>query len=218
MKKNNLIDRAVFLRKKGYSINEVSKNLKMSKSTASLWLRNIKISKTGLKRLEKKSNLGRKKGNDTNRKKRQDRWQNVANRTINFRKNLSDYDIEKRKVLLAMLYWGEGAKSGSRLILMNSDPEMIKVYLFLLRKCFLIDEKKLKANIHLHGYHMQDEMIEYWSKITKIKKENIYIYKKNNSGKTIRKDYKGCISLRYGDVNIFNEVMLIINRLQKVIK
>jgi hypothetical protein len=218
MKKDNLIDKAVFLRKKGYSINEISKDLKMSKSTASLWLRNIKISRAGLKRLEKNSNLGRKKGNDTNRKKRQDRWHKVADRTMNFRKNLSDYDVEKCKILLAMLYWGEGAKSGYRLTFINSDSKMIKVYLFLLRKSFHVNEKRLKATIHIHSYHDQEDIISYWQRITKISKNNFHIYRKSNSGKIIRKSYKGCISLSYGDVNVFDEIILIIDRMQNAIK
>ena len=218
MKKNNLIVRAVFLRKKGHSIDEISKDLKISKSTASLWLKNIKICKAGLKRLEKTSNLGRKKGNDTNRQKRQNRWQKVADRVATFKENFSDYDIERCKILLAMLYWGEGAKTGSRLTFINSDQGMIKVYLFLLRKSFVVKEERLKATIHIHSYHNQNKIINYWQKITKINRNNFHIFKKNNSGKIIRKGYKGCISLRYGDVNVFDEIILIIDRMQKAIK
>lgn len=44
-------ERAVTLRARGYSLKEISKILIISKSTASLWLRNITLSKKAKKRL-----------------------------------------------------------------------------------------------------------------------------------------------------------------------
>jgi transcriptional regulator with XRE-family HTH domain len=217
MRNIKLNNDAVLLRRKGYSLKEIAERLKISKSTASLWLRDVNVGLTGLRRLKNISDLGRNKAIKTNKKKKHDRLQKVADRTMTFRKNLSDYDVEKCKLLLAMLYWGEGAKTGSRLTFINSDPNMVKVYLFLLRKSFDINIGRLKGAIHLHSYHNQVEMVDYWSKVTKINKNNLYFFKKQNSGKTIRENYKGCISLRYSDVNVFDEVMLIINRLHKSI-
>jgi transcriptional regulator with XRE-family HTH domain len=218
MKNIKLNKDAILLRKKGYSLKEIAERFNISKSTASLWLRDIQVSSAGLKRLKNISDIGRNKAAETNKRKKKVRWQEISDRSMIFKKNLSDCDIEKCKLLLAMLYWGEGAKTGSRLTFINSDPNMVKVYLFLLRKSFNIKIEKLKGVIHLHCYHKQNEMIDYWSKITKIDKKNLYFFKKQNSGKTIRENYKGCISLRYGDVNVFDEVMLIINRIYKAVE
>lgn len=216
--KKEFLNTAIGLRKRGYSLKEISHDLKVSKSTASLWVKDVKIGKAGLERLKNIGDLGRDRGAETNKKKRLDRLKNVAKKTVAFKDGLVDYNNERCKLLLAMLYWGEGAKAGSRLIFINSDPNMIKVYLFLLRRSFAIKEGRLKATIHLHSYHNQGEIINFWSKITKIDRENFHIFRKNNLGKRIKKDYKGCISLRYGDVNVFDEVMLIISRLHKAIK
>lgn len=218
MKQAKLLQKGIALRKQGHSFREISEILGISKSTASLWLRNVKMSLAGKARLKQISDDGREKGKKTTRGKRIAAWQVMAKKTIDFKKSLVDYNINRCKIILAMLYWGEGAKTTKRLDFINSDPTMIKTYLFLLRKSFTINEDKLKATLHLHEYHNQQAMIDFWSKITKISKQNFHIYRKENTGKRKKEGYQGCLSLRYCNVNIFNEVMLIIDRFQKAIQ
>jgi hypothetical protein len=136
---------------------------------------------------------------------------------MTFKKDLVEYSIEQCKILLAMLYWGEGAKTLNRLDFMNSDVALIRTYLFLLRKCFKINEQKLTATLHIHEYHDRVKVIDFWSSVTKIDKGQFHIYKKNNTAKRKKVNYQGCLSLRYSDVNMFDEVMLIIERFQKSI-
>lgn len=205
------------MRQSGYSLAEISSFLKISKSTASIWLREIKPNEQGEVRLREKIKLDRLKGANTNKARKNDRWQKMAKKTISFSQGLAEYSGEQCKIFLAMLYWGEGSKSGRRLVFMNSDPELIKTYLFLLRRAFVINDDKLKASLHLHGYHNQLEMIEFWSKLTGINKNNFSIYNKNNSGVNIKEGYKGCLSIRYGNVIIMDEIMLIIKRFQQAI-
>jgi hypothetical protein len=218
MKQVDLLNRAMELRSKGYSLREISEDLKISKSTASVWLSNVGITSAGYNRLERISDEGRRKGIEATKNKKIQRQQNVANKTIKFVDNLDGYNIDQCKVFLAMLYWGEGAKTGNRLTFINSDPLMIKTYLFLLRKCFKIDESKLRSVLHVHKYHDQDELLRYWQDITGINKKNFSIYQKDNTAKRIKQDYKGCVSIRYGNINLFDEVLLIIDRFKKSIK
>lgn len=218
MKQVDLLNRAVDLRKQGYSLREISEDLKISKSTASVWLSGVSIDSDAKNRLNSISDDGRKKSAELAKEKRKQRQRAVADKTIRFIDNLIDYDVDECKVLLAMLYWGEGAKTGNRLTFINSDPLMIKTYLFLLRKCFKIDESKLRSVLHVHKYHDQDELLRYWQDITGINKKNFSIYQKDNTAKRIKQDYKGCISIRYGNINLFDEVLLIIDRFKKSIK
>jgi hypothetical protein len=210
MKKNFFLKQAEEYRKSGYSFNEISKMFRVSKSTASLWLRNVSLTKKGKERLKKLSDQGRKKSVITNKRKREEIFKIVEkNCTVLRGKKYGKNDF---KLFLALLYWGEGSKTGRKVSFMNSDPLMIKTYLFLLRKAFAINENKLRLVIHIHSYHKEDEIIYFWSKITAVKKDKIYLYRKENSGKNIKKDYKGCVSVNYCDVNIFNEILLIIKR------
>jgi hypothetical protein len=72
--------------------------------------------------------------------------------------------------------------------------------------------KKIRAVLHLHSYQDKVEMIKFWSGVTGIEKQNFIVYNKKNSGKNKKIDYKGCLSVRYGDVKILEEIFLIIKR------
>ena len=100
----------------------------------------------------------------------------------------------------------------------NSDPKLIKTYLSLLRSAFDIKEEKLIAWLHLHSYHDRPEMLTFWSKVTGIDKNRINIYNKKNTAIRKKDGYKGCISIRYGNYMIFDEIMLIIKRFSKFVE
>jgi hypothetical protein len=218
MKQTELLNKAIKLRQQGYSFREIGERFNISKSTASLWLRDIKMSTKGKTRLQKMCDDSREKGAAICRQNRQKRWQAVADKTMFFRNNLENYSINQCKVMLAMMYWGEGAKTGRRVGFMNSDPLFVKSYLFLLRKTFAINENRLRARIHLHTYHNREEMIDYWSKVTKIEEKYFAIYQKKNTGIATKEGYRGCISIVYSDAKIYDEIALIIDRFQKAIK
>ena len=120
-------------------------------------------------------------------------------------------------MFLALLYWGEGGKTNNIFRFTNSDPEMIKYFLHLLRKSFNVDEKKFHTRLHLHEYHNREEMIIFWSEITGIEKNRFSIYNKPHTGINKKPGYRGCLIVNYGDVKIFKEVFIIIERLIKYI-
>lgn len=209
--KGKLLAKAKKLRRDGYSTREIGEALCISRSTASLWVRDEKMSDTGRNRFKNLlifSQLkARKKLSDKN-----DQYLKELDNDCQVLKRKGQYSVDDLKVFLALLYWCEGAKSERSFYFINSDPEMIRVYLKLLRVAFKIKEEKLYAWLHLHSYHNQEQMINYWSKITGIDKNRIHIYNKKNSGLRKKENYKGCLSLRYNDYRLFDEVMLIIER------
>ncbi len=217
MKKEQIIEKVLKDRIEGFSYREISDKYGISKSTASLWLKDVKVSGKGKKRLSLLSDDGRKKAANTNKEKAKKRFlevlENCSVLTSKHRKNHEDL-----KIYLALLYWGEGAKTGRRMMFINSDPEMIKTFLYLLRKSFLVDENKFRAVLHLHDYHKDYEMLEYWSAFTKISKNRISIHRKENTGKQKKDNHRGCISIRYGDVRIMDEILEIVKRFKKIYK
>ena len=56
MKKDSIKAKALVLRQQGESINSIAKKLSISKSTASVWCRDIALSETQQKILSEKSN------------------------------------------------------------------------------------------------------------------------------------------------------------------
>jgi DNA-binding transcriptional MerR regulator len=217
MKRDLVFNKAVSFRKKGYSLREISEILKISKSTASLWLSQVQIGISGCKRLEKLKKEALNKSKEVKKKQKMIRLKKIEENcsVLNDDKMILKDDY---KIFLALLFWGEGSKGDRRVVFMNSDADMIRSYLFLLRSSFSIKENKLRATLHLHGYHDKEKMLEYWSEVTGIKTNNISVYSKSNTGIRKKDNYSGCISLRYGDVNILDEIFLIIKRFSAKIK
>jgi transposase-like protein len=190
--------KAVNLRQKGYSIKEVSKILGIAKSTSSLWLRNIKLSKKAQDRLAKRGILGQHKSRRTNRKKREQRKQEY----ILWAKSRLKFLPTSKTALQAycsILYWAEGGKfTDNHLEFTNSDPLMIGLFLRLLRKGFGIDESKLRANVHIHEYHKDAKQKGFWSKASNIPLEQFNkSYRKPHTKKRIRNNYPGCVRICY---------------------
>ncbi len=211
--KKEIKQRAIILRRSGFSFREISETLRISKSTASLWCEGEVLNKKAKIRIKSLGDIGREKGKITAMKKREkqlmliDKECQVLNDKV--------YDINDYKLFLALLYWGEGGKTKNRFRFTNSDSEMVKSFLFLLRKAFVIDEKKLYARIHLHEYHNREEMIDFWSGIIGIEKNKFSIYNKPHTGINKKPGYKGCITVSYGDSRVFKEIFIIINRFIK---
>ncbi len=206
-------NKAIKLRKAGYSLFEISQKLKVSKSTASIWLRKVNLGLAAQKRLSNRILLSSKKG-----------LQSIQNK-----RNLVKVEIEKsvmllqtqikihkniKKLLCAMLFWAEGEKKSlSSVVFINSDPIMISTFLKLFRTSFNLDEKKFRILVHVHEYHNDKLIKKYWSKLTQIPISQFYrSYLKANTKKRIRQNYKGTISVRYYDYKIALELSMIYNR------
>jgi len=218
MKKDTKIKKATELRKRGFSFREISEKLHIAKSTTSLWLRNIEISQLGKKRISKLGDDGRKKGIKTNLRRRSLESSDIQLKVKKYFSGIS-YSKFNPKIACALLYWGEGTKYiGNKAVsFTNADPEMIKFFLNTFRKSFDLDESRFRALIHLHEYHNVKKQTNFWSSITKIPETQFNkSYLKKNTGKNKKKDYPGCISIRYSDIKIYKELMFILKELKDI--
>lgn len=206
---------AKILRRRGYSFREISEVFGISKSTASLWCRNEFLNKKARKRIKNLGDLGREKGKITSTKKREKELELISGNCSVLMSN--KYNVDDCKLFLALLYWGEGGKTNNYFNFVNSDPEMIRSFLYLFRKSFVVDEKKFRIRLHLHEYHNTREMIDFWSNVTGIEKNKFSIYNKLHTGINKKPGYKGCIAVRYGNSKIFKEIFIIIDRFVKKI-
>lgn len=214
----NVIYKAKKLRKEGNSFGEISKKINVAKSTAYLWVNRIELDKEGKKRLEKKRVLARLKALKVLKDKRDDLKEDIKKLAVKTIKKIH-FSKETKKILCAFLYWGEGSKNTNSLIFTNSDPEMIKTFLNLLRSSFLLDESKFRALLHVHEYHNEKEIKNYWSKIANIPLSQFSkSYLKPHTKKNIRTGYKGTISISYYDYKIALELRFIYNRLAESLR
>ncbi len=213
----NLKVRAKNLRRKGFSLKEISEQLKIAKSTASLWSKSIRLNKYATNRLNNNSILGRQKSIEIRNVKNQNR--NVANKKCATKVIKSaSINIDTIKIFCALLYWGEGSKNDSCLRFTNSDPKMISTFLMLLRKGFpKINEKKLRCVLQIHEYHNESKEIEFWSNITKITPHQFTkSYRKTHTGSITRQGYHGTIGIKYYDKNVVDQIIAIYNTLSDI--
>lgn len=205
--------RAIYLRLKGYSIKEVASKLGISKSTSSLWLRNIKLDSKAQQRLKKRDLFGRYKTSLRWQEKRIQETKKYKHEALKVIKRIK-INSHHTQLYCALLFWCEGGKSGKDggVRLSNSDPTLIKTFLNLFRKSFIINEKKFRVLMHLHGYHDEKQQKKYWSKITKIPEVQFQkTFHKPHTKKRIRENYQGCISVVYYDTKIEKRLSALYN-------
>lgn len=208
--KRELIAKAISLRKSGHSFKEISDTLGIAKSTASIWLKDIEVSKEGRKRLSGLVRTGVIKAADNKKRNTEKVLEKFRLDAIELLDGI-DLNEDMAKISCGIMYWCEGGKYDHRVMqFTNSDPDLIATFLNLLRKSFDIDESKLRVCMHLHDYHSEKTQKEFWSKVTKISKNQfIKSYRKTNTGKRIRDNYQGCVMIKYYNADTIRELLAV---------
>lgn len=208
-------EKAIGLRRKGYSLKEISHNLGIAKSTASLWVANIRLNSNAKERLRNLGILGQYKTILLREKRRNKLLKNLREES---RHNINKIPKNRGlyRTLCSAMFWCEGNKErGNGLRFTNSDPRMISTFMRFLRKGFNVDERKFRALIHLHEYHDGEKQKEFWSGVTKIPKSQFNkCYIKPHTGKRIKEEYQGCVTIYYHDVKIARELWAYYQELQ----
>lgn len=156
---------AIALRKKGLSYNEIRQQVPISKSSLSLWLKNVHLSPKHRARLYTKQIqiLSRGTPSQIERRKRE-----VALITENAKKEISlPLSSETHRFLGAALYWAEGSKTKSFTIA-NSDPVLIAFMIRWFKKMFGVSPSVLKAHLNIYSQQNELEVKQFWSEITGI--------------------------------------------------
>lgn len=205
------------MREKGYSFLEIANILKIPRGTVYSWTSDVRLGEVAQARIAQRKTDGIKKSQEVARKKREDLAIELQRQAL---EDLSVVNLnrETARLLCAFLYWGEGAKTGSNVTFINSDPVMVSTFLQLLRYGYLIDEKKFRILVHIHEYHEEKEIINFWSKVTNLPIQQFNkSYIKPHTGKNTRQDYKGCVSIRYYDARIAKELFWLYTMFSKKI-
>jgi len=187
------------LRKKGYSINQIVKEASLTKSSVSLWVRDIVLTKS-----QKKGLSERGRSRESIEKRRVSRLSNEnakRQKIINEAKNdFSDISTEQLKLIGIILYLGEGRKAGrGSACLANSDPLVIKMMMRFFREICRVPEKKFRGHIHTFTHANIEKTEKYWSQITKIPRGQFYkTYIKPSSASLQKRN-----TLPYGTFDIY---------------
>lgn len=109
-----------------------------------------------------------------------------------------------------MLYWAEGAKGNSdKVDLANSDPNIAKLFIKMLRQIYQVRESKFRASIYCYSNQDIKNLIAFWSRELKLPQDKFYkpyIQSNFNINKIGKMKY-GVIHVIYGDRRLFMQIM-----------
>jgi len=177
---------------KEFSITEI-----VNKLDTSFWV---------IYNLMKRNNIPRRSGSESNY---------VTNKykpQFRIKENLT-LEEENLRIAGIMLYWAEGAKNGNTVNFVNSDSDMIKLFLKFLRKICGISEERLRLYLYVYSYQSLDEIKDYWHRITNIPISQFikpYV-RKGNPNKSGRKLPYGVVHVRYSDTRLLGLIKNWIN-------
>lgn len=191
--KSYLKKKSIFLRKKGWSYSEILRRVPVAKSTLSLWLRSVGLSKKQRQRFTEKKLLAAIRGGETRKKNRLEQTREIINNSI---LEINSISNEKLKLLGAVLYWAEGSKSkeynpSTGVVFGNSDPLMCKLFIRWLVEILAIPKKEICFSIYVHETHKNrvKEIKEYWAKTTGFSNDEFdKIYFKKDKPSTQRRN------------------------------
>lgn len=206
-------ERAIKLRRKGCSYSEILKEVPVAKSTLSLWLRDVGLSKRQKQRLTKKKLAAALRGATKRKKQRLAITERIKTKARKEARKISEKDLW---FIGISLYWAEGSKQKEHLVsqrvkLVNSDPMIIKVFLKWLLKSCKVSRKDIYFRIYIHET-ARDRLIrakQHWTKITNFPID--YFQKvswKKNKIRTVRKNigknYYGLLEINVKKSTNFN--------------
>lgn len=204
------------LRSQGVSIKKISKQLSVSASSVGIWVKDIILTEEQLEKLKNQNPIYNKQMGGA--KAREEKARSL-------RKQYQQEGKIKAKEgnLLhqagCMLYWGEGAKSRYTCTLVNSDLNMLKLFVKFLKECFVVKNEKIRVRINCYtGNKLSVQDIEkYWqdnldlpsSCFTKTTADNLPKSSKNKKSKN---------KLLYGTVSISTHQVSIIQHIYGAIQ
>ncbi len=189
-------EKAIALRKKGYSYKEIMDEIPVAKSSISLWLKDTPLTKREkvvLKnRTDKNISRGRIKAAAAARSNR------LLRETQRLPVIKSIFDKYKDDPLFQLgigLYWAEGAKNSGSTMFTNSDEEMVVVMLRWFEKFTTYKRSELRYRLYVHKPYAHENCEAWWAEklAVSINTFTKTSYKPTSKGIKIRQNYKGCL-------------------------
>jgi len=198
--------KAIQLRKRGKSYAEILKEVKVSKSTISKWLKDIELNKEQKNKLMTKRLLSAYKGAKTNQENAEKKQRIIINQAKKEVFNLIENPLFSSGL---MLYWAEGNKRDRKVAFSNSDPNLIYLMMRWFREICHVPESKFRVALHIHNLHIRKDIRNFWSETTGISlnqftkdivKPTIYSQRKN-------KLYEGICRITINNIDLLRRII-----------
>ncbi|MBW3562282.1 MAG: helix-turn-helix domain-containing protein [Actinobacteria bacterium] len=152
--------RARELRAQAWTLQEIADELDVSRSSVSVWVRDVQFTPKPRKRTARFTS-----GPDKLRRRKLDQIQRLLDEGDERIGGMSERDL---LIAGVALYAGEGGKTDGRVDFANSDPRFIAFFCEWLRRFFTVDESRLRVYLYLHAGLDLAAANAYWSEVTRI--------------------------------------------------
>ena len=191
------------LRKQGFSYREILKHIPVAKSTLSLWLRSVGLSRRQKQRLTEKKLASIRRGWAAWHQQRLARTENIREEA---RRDFSRRVLNRDALWLTgvILYWAEGTKEkphtpGSGIAFNNSDARMIGLFLRWLKEVAHVPDEMIRLDLYIHPSGDIDRALRFWSKKVCVSSSRIRVYFKrhnpNPKRRNIGNEYNGLLRI-----------------------
>ncbi len=197
--KDDLRQTAVAMRQEGRSYREIREVVGVSKSTLSLWLRDVPLT-------DEQQRVVGARGPTATRRNAQAARVNATRRRVQVqaaaRNQITHLHESELFVAGVVAYWAEGSKNkpwrfGQPVIFINSDPGFIQLFLRWLALIGVAPER-LQFRLMIHESADVASALQYWSAVVDTPAEAFgKTQLKRHNPKTVRRnvgeDYHGCL-------------------------
>lgn len=212
MAKPLLRKQAILLRLRGNTYGQIKRELGLSKSTLSDWLRNLPLTQKQQEALIKNKLRSKDIAIERYRLTRQKQRLERLERVFQLQKD-ELLPLSEKELLIAglFLYWGEGSKHHGHVSISNTDPRIIKFAIHWMINALKIPKEKLRIGLHLYKDMDISKQIEFWSNELSISKEQFnkpYIKKTNREGLTYKSFGHGTCNLYWSSVVLSERIVM----------
>lgn len=197
--KTTLKKEAIKLRKDGLTYGQILARVPVAKSTVSLWLREVGLSKPQKQKITKARIEGARRGALARRTERIERTAGILTQASSEVGAISDRELW---LIGVALYWAEGTKqkphnTSAGVQFANSDPLMVNMFLKWLEQMGVPREDIfLEHSIHESYRKKVKNMLAFWSAKTGYPPHSFRSYFKRHSlknGRRVSENYVGII-------------------------
>ncbi|GMX58531.1 MAG: hypothetical protein MCSN_1850 [Candidatus Microsyncoccus archaeolyticus] len=199
------------LRKKGFSIKEIRKELNVSLSSVSVWVRDVRLNKKQLDKLYLNKKTGNLKGSIVaaqNKIKKREEITKIFNETG--RKEVGRINKRERFIAGVAIYAGEGGKTDRDISFVNSDPRMVKFMVDWFKDFCNISNDKLRGSLYIHDDLNENKAKSFWSKLSGIPLSQFtksYIAKNNKNRLRKKKHNYGIFRIKISNAFLHRKIM-----------
>ena len=188
--------RARDLRAAGWTMPEIAAELRVARSSVSLWCRDVPYTPRRPRPTP---------GVHPFHLRRLDELETFRRESVDAIGRLSERDLT---LYVLGLYHGEGAKTDRSLRLANTSPQILVAFVTWLRRTFDLDEQRLRVRVYLHEGRDLEVAEHFWSEYLSIPRSQFQRAQRVEARRMgAGKHPFGCATVIYSDASIHRRVM-----------